>query len=104
MWRSWDKSNQLSSEPQQLLRALANGDTLKAHRQLDGSKVYRLHSLDGKVATVAPAPAVEDLLARGLVASNLKFPAAVLLLTEKGVALAATQRASGSRPVGPRQY
>jgi hypothetical protein len=57
------------------------GATLKAHRTLDGEKVHRLHLLDGPAVDVDSA-AVERLKRRGLIASNMKFPAAVYLLTE----------------------
>jgi DNA-binding transcriptional regulator PaaX len=60
---------------------------LKAHRTLDGEKVHRLHPLDGPPEQVDSA-AVERLKRRGLIASNMKFPASVYLLTERGLEIA----------------
>lgn len=100
MWRIWGRSTHRFDEEQRLLRALANGDTLKAHRQLDGAKRYRLHPLDGGAPSDASPEVVERLLARGLLASNFKFPAAVLLLTKQGAAVAAALSAPGPCPVG----
>jgi len=66
-----------------VLTALANGATLKAHRTLDGSKVHKLHPLQGEVILI-PATVVRLLEQHGWVRSNMKFPAATYLLTEKG--------------------
>jgi hypothetical protein len=66
-----------------LLQALARGATLKAHRDIDGGKVHRLHALNGDVHEV-PAPVVNTLKRRGLIDSNKKFPAATYLLTKRG--------------------
>ena len=71
-----------------LLAALAGGYTLKAHRDIDGCKVYRLHALDGGSRVVRPA-AVSALCERGLIDSNKKFPAATFWLTDRGKAIAA---------------
>lgn len=70
-----------------ILRAMLNGATLKAHRTLDGEKTYTLHPLDGPDQIVDRA-AVEILKQRGLIASNMKFPAATYVLTERGIAAA----------------
>lgn len=70
-----------------VLAALWEGWTLKSHRTLDGQKVYRLHGLSGEVKEVADG-AVDTLVAAQLVQSNLKFPAATYLLTQKGQATA----------------
>lgn len=66
-----------------VLRAMAFGQTLKDHRDLEGSKVFRLHALDGSAAPVA-AGVVTALVEQGLVDSNKKFPAASYWLTEAG--------------------
>ncbi len=71
-----------------ILRAMLDGATLKAHRTLDGQKTYALHPLDGPDEIVERA-AVEALKRQGLIASNMKFPAATYVLTECGVATAA---------------
>ncbi len=73
----------LSPAEQGLLRAIASGRSLKAHRYLDGRKLYRLHSLDGNVETIE-AETVEALVARRLIDSNKKFPAATFWLTPLG--------------------
>jgi hypothetical protein len=63
-----------------LLAAIRAGDVLKVHRTLDGAKEYRLHPLSGaQPQPVAPAD-VDALLAAGLIASNMKFPAATFVL------------------------
>jgi hypothetical protein len=73
----------MSGEQVRILRAAANGWTLKAHRDLEGGKVYRLHPLEGE-AEVVRAEAVLALVERGLLDSNKKFPAATFWLTELG--------------------
>jgi hypothetical protein len=81
-----------------LLAAVAQGDTLKVHRTLDGAKGYRLHPLAAAPAQPPQAVAaadVEALVAQGLLASNMKFPAAAFLLTDRG---SAWLRAHAGRP------
>ena len=72
-----------------MLRALEAGSTLKAHRYLDGRKVYQLHALSGESQSVRAAT-VEALVGAGLLDSNKKFPAATFWLTPAGRALLAT--------------
>jgi hypothetical protein len=67
----------------ELLQAIANGLTLKSHRDLEGHKEYRLHTLDGQAALVA-WEVVEALQSAGLIDSNKKFPAATYWLTNSG--------------------
>lgn len=67
-----------------LLRTLAAGWTLKAHRTLDGEKKYRLHPLHEEQPQQVEQEAVESLREQGLIDSNKKFPAATYLLTDKG--------------------
>ena len=76
----------LNTEQRRILAALQGGCYLKIHRTLDGAKVYRLHcSSGGEDAVEELPPAAVDALARhGYLQSNLKFPAATLLLTERG--------------------
>ena len=85
------RRRRLTTQQWRILSALAGGLNLKSHRQLDGTKYYRLHSQSG--ASIAPVPArdVERLRALGLIASNMKFPAATYLLTDKGLELATRQ-------------
>jgi hypothetical protein len=73
----------LTTEQRNLLRALAGGSTLKAHRYLDGTKEYRLHPLD-RAAEIVARSSVEALLEQGLIDSNKKFPAATFWLTTAG--------------------
>src|SRR5690606_33694575 len=68
-----------------LLLAVAAGDVLKVHRTLDGDKAWRLHPLDGSEPWQVEPKDAEALLARGLIDSNMKFPAATLLITPKGI-------------------
>jgi hypothetical protein len=100
----------LSREQQRILQALQQGSHLKVHRTLDGAKVYRLHSPaggdeaggDDAAAEVVAASLVEALERGGYLQSNLKFPAAALLLTERGAE--AVTAPAALRPVGPRGY
>lgn len=80
---------------QHILRAMLAGATLKAHRDLDGAKTHRLHPLVGPPELVDRAT-VESLRQHGLIASNMKFPAATYVLTERGVT-AASQSQTPSR-------
>ena len=66
---------------------MAGGQTLKAHRYLDGRKEYRLHALTGESELVAGST-VAALVEGGLIDSNKKFPAATFWLTDKGRAAA----------------
>ena len=70
-------------QPESILQALINGATLKAHRYLDGAKVYKLHPLNGPAEPVERAT-VDYLKQQGFIKSNMKFPAATYLLTERG--------------------
>jgi hypothetical protein len=67
----------------QILAAMAAGWTLKAHRDLEGSKAFWLHPLEGEAVAVK-AEAVARLVEAGLIDSNKKFPAATFWLTEAG--------------------
>ena len=59
------------------------GSTLKAHRHLDGSKVYQLHPLTGPAERLDRG-LIDRLQNRGLIESNKKFPASTFLLTKRG--------------------
>ncbi len=67
-----------------ILVALADGCALKAQRDLEGRKVYRLHYLDGHTKEVAATDA-QHLLESRLIDSNKKFPTATFFLTVRGV-------------------
>jgi hypothetical protein len=73
----------LTADQHHLLLALANGHTLKVHRDIDGGKVYRLCDLEGAVTPIERA-LVDDLIEHGLLGSNQKFPAATFWLTPAG--------------------
>jgi hypothetical protein len=113
----------LTTEERTLLGALLGGCHLKVHRTVDGTKTYRLHGLQpadepGQAAACGqelPAARVEFLEHGGYLQSNMKFPAATLLLTERGrraalgAATAARTSAPGTadtvlNPVGPHRY
>ncbi len=79
----------LTDEHKRLLLALAAGHTLKAHRDLDGRKEFRLHYTDGRPAEPIQRRYPEALVEAGLVDSNKKFPAATFWLTERGRATVA---------------
>jgi hypothetical protein len=94
----------LSSEHRSVLQSLASGSTLKAHRTLDGAKVYKLHPLTDDPPTLIADPVVEYLRKHRLIDSNMKFPAAVYLLTDKGAALAVTLLATTTLPITTKLY
>ncbi len=103
-WRGWLWSRlPLGGSQRALLRALAEGHVLKVHRTVDGAKVYRLHRLDGQTEIV-PGGVVRGLERRGLIESNMKFPAATFMLTERGKAWAAPGDRDRPGPVGPRGF
>jgi uncharacterized protein YjhX (UPF0386 family) len=93
----------LTAAQQRLLLALAGGATLKVQRTMDGAKVYRLYPLDSPAAEEVQPAVVEPLQRQRLIESNMKFPAAVFLLTEQGAAVAGLAEIS-TLPVGPRSY
>ena len=74
---------QLTPAQAELLQAIANGLTLKSHRELEGHKEYRLHALDGQSTLVAWED-VAFLQSAGLIDSNKKFPSATYWLTDSG--------------------
>ena len=75
---------ELSDAHKHVLTALAEGIVLKGHRDIEGEKVYKLHAIDGsEIEEVAP-DVMEFLKDYHLIHSNMKFPAASFLLTEKG--------------------
>jgi hypothetical protein len=96
--RFW-RTDTLSAEAEQVIRLLAAGGTLKAHRSVDGEKVARLHPLSGPSVDVSPA-AMNQLKQNRLLDSNMKFPAATYLLTQKGKDLAAKLIGSNVRSTG----
>lgn len=73
----------LGPPSRRLLTALAKGATLKAHRYESGDKSFQLHPLEGAPLSI-PRRVIDRLEQAGLIESNMKFPAAVYLLTEQG--------------------
>lgn len=93
------------SAPQRaLLIALQAGDRLQVQRTLDGAKVYRLHAHDGADAHEVAGAIVDGLVRAGLLESNMKFPVATFLLTDKGRAAVKTITGSAQAPIGPRSF
>lgn len=88
----------LPAGQRRLLLALAAGHTLKAHRDVDGGKVWRLHFLDGRPPERLDRRPVDGLVARGLLDSNKKFPAATFWLTAAGQAAARALVSAGPAP------
>lgn len=89
---------QLSQVQRNLLSAMAGGSTLKAHRGLDGEKQHLLHPLHGEPQPVS-AGLVESLRDRGLIQSNLKFPAATYVLTDLALQQVSGREAPGGTPL-----
>lgn len=98
----------ISPEQRRILAALKQGCQLKVHRTADGRKEHRLHGLPDASSPADTASVDADAVARleagGFVESNMKFPAATFLLTEKGSEAAAHLTGSPLTPTGPRNY
>lgn len=94
----------LSAEQRDLLIAMQRGERLKVHRTVDGVKQYLLHRLDGTDAVEIKADTVDRLVRAGWIESNMKFPAATFLLTDKGAQLVARLTGVEHAPVGPRNF
>jgi hypothetical protein len=94
----------LTTDQRALLVALQQGDRLKVHRTLDGAKSYRLHRLDNSGSTEVDGALVDSLVRAGLIESNLKFPAAAFLLTDKGAAAVAPLTGKLQAPAGARHF
>ena len=75
----------LTTAQQQLLRHLALGHHLKGQRDIDGQKIFQLyHTATNKVVATPTLGDIEALRAQGLLASNMKFPAARFFLSPAG--------------------
>jgi hypothetical protein len=85
-----------------ILHALASGFHLKSHRYLDGTKVSRLHSANGEAVFTVAAKDIERLENLGLIAGNMKFPAATYLLTENGARFATSLGQTTDKPLSAR--
>lgn len=91
----------LSNVHGHILQALIDGATLKAHRYLDGAKLYKLHPLDGPPEPVE-RETMDYLKQQGYIKSNMKFPAAAYLLTDKGRKAAAPATEPERMPLSAR--
>ncbi len=94
----------LSTQQAQIIAELARGSRLQDHRNLDGDKVYKLHPLGAAPAEIIDAALVADLKRQHLIASNMKFPAATYLLTDKGLELAMRLTVAETLPLGLKNY
>jgi hypothetical protein len=94
----------LSALHKRILYELACGSRLQDHRNLDGDKVYQLHPLDHAPAEIVVEATVEYLKRHKLIESNMKFPSATYLLTDKGAALAASLTATRTLSIHSRNY
>lgn len=75
---------ELTEAQEVVLKALADGIVLKGHRNIEGEKRYKLHAMDGSELAIIDAQVIDFLKENKLVHSNMKFPAASFLLTDKG--------------------
>jgi hypothetical protein len=97
-------ADRLTPEQSRVLVALLHGSCLRVHRTPDGDKVFRLAAPDNACSEEIPGSVASALEQQGLVASNMKFPAATFLLTEKGQGLVTTWGDDAVLPLGPRNY
>ncbi len=95
---------QLSVAHKHILCELARGSRLQDHRDLDGGKLYKLHPLDNAPDMPIPAASVTYLQRHKLIESNMKFPAATYLLTDKGAAIAVALTPTQTLPLASRNY
>jgi len=94
----------LGSEEKEVLRALVSGYQLKSHRYLDGQKVYTLHDAASDATQPVHATTVDRLRDLGLIAGNMKFPAATYMLTIEGERVAALLTTSPLHPLLVRLF
>jgi hypothetical protein len=94
----------LGRQENEILAALVSGYQLKSHRYLDGQKAYTLHDTGSDATRPVLVATVERLRDRGLIVSNMKFPAATYMLTEEGERVAASLTASPLRPLLARLF
>ena len=81
-WGDWIDGRWFSAESGTLLIAMANGQQLRAHRDLEGDKNYWLH--DGEKKRAVGRPLVLRLREQQLIETNQKFPVATYFLTAQG--------------------
>ncbi len=94
----------LTREQEKLLAAIHLGSQLKVHRSIDGEKIYQLHTSDNSVSQPVSDAVVRLLERQGYVKSNMKFPAATFMLTEKGTQTAVQYTGRTVNTTGPRNF
>jgi hypothetical protein len=94
----------LRSEEKEVLRALVSGYQLKSHRYLNGQKLYTLHDTATDATQSVHVDIVERLRDLGLIAGNMKFPAATYMLTTEGERVAASLTTSPLHPILARLF
>lgn len=100
----WRGPRRLSRDARSVLAALVNGQHLKSHREVDGAKRYALHDAANATHTPVAVATVDELRDAGLIAGNMKFPAATYLLTTEGEKVAASLSTSPLRPLLARLF
>jgi hypothetical protein len=94
----------LGSEEKAVLAALVSGYQLKSHRYMDGEKIYTLHDTATDATRPVHVATVDRLRDLGLIAGNMKFPAATYMLTSEGERVAASLTSSPLRPILARLF
>ena len=95
----------LGSAESSTLVAMAEGWSLRSHRNIEGEKVYKLHSLNDEQVIVQPK-SVQLLRTKGLIETNQKFPTATYLLTGVGQIMVQELIGDGDqiRPISARNF
>ena len=94
----------LGREEKEVLAALVSGYQLKSHRYLDGQKEYALHDTATDITRTVHVATVNRLRDLGLIAGNMKFPAATYMLTSEGERVAVSLTPSPLRPILARLF
>ena len=94
----------LSPAQAHILSHIGLGWTLKAHRDLEGAKIYQLHPLDDAAPQRVRPTVVQALVKAGYLPSSWKFPANTFYLTDKGRAAAEALLGHPIKPLGTQGY
>jgi uncharacterized protein YjhX (UPF0386 family) len=94
----------LRKQHKRVLLAVAEGATLKAHRDIDGNKQYVLHPLGEGDKIRVERRIAERLRKGGYIYGNQKFPAATYLLTDKGRRAIKDLVDGEIKPLGAREF